>query len=63
VVAATCQLRPMPTLADSAIQLKFRHLHKPIRIIALRTIRETHPAKKPPDASPILTPPPQPIEK
>jgi hypothetical protein len=53
----------MLTLADSGIELKFKRLSKGARIIELRD----HPGdascrKAPPDASPNLDPPPQPIE-
>src|ERR1035437_2108953 len=55
--------RPTPTLADSGIQLKLRRLHKGIRIIdPPDPPGDASYQKNPPDASPNLGPPPQPIE-
>jgi hypothetical protein len=55
--------RPMPTLADSGIQLKLRRLHKGTRIISPPDPPgDASCEKSPPDASPNLSPPPQPIE-
>jgi hypothetical protein len=46
VVAFPRPPRPIPTLSGSGIELNFRRLHKATRVIELRTIRETHLAKK-----------------
>jgi hypothetical protein len=55
--------RPTPPLADTRIQLKLRRLHKGARIIALPAPPGDASCKKSPhDASPNLTPPPQPVE-
>jgi hypothetical protein len=64
VVAAGCQLGPLPTLADTRIELKFKALTQ----IHPKHRAPCHPCdasckKDPPDASQNLGPPPQPIEK
>jgi hypothetical protein len=63
-VSAGCQPRPILVPVGSGIPLKLRHLRKGIRIVE----PPDHPGdasckKGPPDASPNLEPPSQPIEK
>jgi hypothetical protein len=54
--------RPKPTLAETRIALQFRYLQEPACVIELR-IRpgDASCEKSPPDASPKLDAPPQPV--